>query len=167
MANVDAGVRPLLAPVQRTDRETVDALLRAGADINARSHWWCGGRSVLDECAPELAEFLMERGALLDAHAAARLGMLERLREIVEADPATVGRRGANGQMPLHFASTVAIAEYLLERGAEIEGDVGFCEKVSGRTKSAHAAGSPAPENGSSRECARRESQALGGSGGC
>jgi hypothetical protein len=121
MANVEAGVTPLLAAVQRADRDTIDVLLRAGADINARSHWWCGGRSVLDECAPELAEALMERGALLDAHAAARLGMLERLRELVEADLAVVGRRGENGQMPLHFASTVAIAEYLLERGAEID----------------------------------------------
>jgi ankyrin repeat protein len=120
MANVDAGVTPLLAAVQRADRETIDVLLRAGADINARSHWWSGGRSVLDECAPEVAEFLMERGASLDAHAAARLRMLEKLRELLEADPAAVSRRGANGQLPLHFASTVPIAEYLLERGAEI-----------------------------------------------
>jgi ankyrin repeat protein len=121
MANVDAGVTPLLAAVQRADRETIDVLLRAGADINARSHWWCGGRSVLDECAPELSEFLMERGALLDAHAAARLGMLEKLRELREADPAVVSKKGANGQTPLHLSSSVAIAKYLLERGAEID----------------------------------------------
>jgi len=93
LANVAAGVTPLLAAVQRADRETIEALLQAGADINARSRWWCGGRSVLDECAPELAEFLMERGASLDAHGAARLGMLEKLRELVEADPDVLRRR--------------------------------------------------------------------------
>lgn len=47
--------------------------------------------------------------------------MLEKLREVVEADPDVVGKRGANGQLPLHFASTVAVAQYLLQCGAEID----------------------------------------------
>ena len=76
MANYGAGMQAMLAAVQRTDRATIDVLLAAGADINARSHWWAGGIGVLDECLPELAPFLMERGAMLDAHSAARLGML-------------------------------------------------------------------------------------------
>lgn len=121
MANVEANVTPLLAAVQRADRATIDVLLRAGANINARNYWWCGGRSVLDECAPELVGFLIERGATLDAHSAARLGMLEKLQELVEGDSAVVHKRGANGQMPLHFASTIAVADYLIERGAEID----------------------------------------------
>jgi hypothetical protein len=37
MADYGAGTTPLLAAVQRSDRKTIDLLLRAGADINARS----------------------------------------------------------------------------------------------------------------------------------
>lgn len=121
MARVERGVHALLAAVQRGDRKTFDVLLEAGADINARSRWWAGGIGVLDECAPEMAAFLIERGATVDVHAAARLGMFGRLVGLVTADASVVGSRGHNGQTPLHFASTVEIAEYLLERGADID----------------------------------------------
>jgi hypothetical protein len=58
----------------------IEILLRASADINARTHWWAGGFGVLDDAArpdrdPGLAAFLIERGAIVDAHAAAKLGM--------------------------------------------------------------------------------------------
>jgi len=121
LPNYGAGMQALLAAVQYSDRMIIDVLLKAGADINARSHWWAGGIGVLDECSPELAAFLMERGAALDAHSAARLGLLEKLHEFVAADPAIVGVRGAHGQTPLHFASTVEIAQYLLEHRADID----------------------------------------------
>jgi ankyrin repeat protein len=121
MANYGAGDTPLLAAVQRSDRKTIDVLLRAGAGINARGHSWAGGLSVLDECAQDMAAFLIERGAKLDAHAAARLGMLQELQGLVTADPGVVAARGAHGQTPLHFASTIEIAQYLLEHGAEID----------------------------------------------
>lgn len=121
LADYGAGMHATLAAVQRSDRPTIDVLLAAGADINARSQWWAGGVGVLDECSHEMAAFLIERGAVVDAHAAARLGMLEKLRQIVGADPAAIAVRGANGQMPLHFASTMEIAEALLEYGAAID----------------------------------------------
>src|SRR5215472_13616488 len=121
MADYGGGMQALLAAVQRTDRKTIDVLLQAGADIHARSHWWAGGIGVLDECSPEIAAFLMERGAVVDAHSAARLGMLEKLREIVNADPGIVHARGVDGQTPLHCGSTVEIAEYLLEHAADID----------------------------------------------
>src|SRR5262249_40580460 len=98
-----------------------DEVLRAGADVNARSHSWAGGLSVLDECAHDMAAFLIERGAILDAHAAARLGMFQELQGLVAANPDAVAARGANGQTPLPFAPTIEIAQYLLERGAEID----------------------------------------------
>lgn len=121
MAGYGAGMQAILAAVQRSDRATVDVLLHAGADINARSHMWSGGMGVLDECGPEMAPFLMDRGAVVDAHSAARLGMLDELRELTAAGPAATRARGAYGQTPLHFASTVEIAELLLDRGAEID----------------------------------------------
>src|SRR6516225_514292 len=120
MANYGSGAA-LLAAVQRTDRKTIDVLLQEGADISARSRSWAGGMGVLDECLPELAPFLIERGALVDAHSAARLGKLETLQELVIADPYVVGARGANGQTPLHAASSTEIARYLLDHGAEID----------------------------------------------
>jgi ankyrin repeat protein len=115
------GQQALFAAVQRSDRATIDVLLEAGADIQKRTEWWAGGFGVLDDCDPSLVEFLVERGAVLDAHSAARLGMLPKLRELVAADPGVVHARGGDGQTPLHFASTVEVAEFLLESGAEID----------------------------------------------
>src|SRR6266850_1264737 len=102
-------------------REMLDVLLEAGADINARSRWWAGGFGILDSAKPDLAAYAIERGAIVDAHAAARLGMLARLRELILANPQGVNARGGDGQTPLHFASTIEIAEYLLDQGAEID----------------------------------------------
>ena len=110
---------PVLTRVRT--REMLDVLLEAGADINAKSRWWAGGFGLLHGAAPELAAYAIQRGALVDAHAAARLGLFSRLRELVAADPALVRAPGGDGQTPLHFASTVEIAEFLLEHGADID----------------------------------------------
>jgi ankyrin repeat protein len=121
LANYGGGVTPLLAAVQYTNRGIIDVLLRAGANIQVRGHVWCGGLGVLDECSEDIAAFLIERGAKLDAHSAARLGMLDQLRAFLDADPTAVNARGALGQTPLHFASTIGIAQLLLDRGADID----------------------------------------------
>ncbi|MGA2579496.1 MAG: ankyrin repeat domain-containing protein [Bryobacteraceae bacterium] len=115
------GQQALFAAVQRSDRATIDVLLRAGANIRKRTEWWAGGFGVLDDCDPSMVEFLTERGAVLDAHAASRLGMMAKLREFVAADPGLIHARGGDGQTPLHFASTVEVAEFLLANGAEID----------------------------------------------
>lgn len=115
------GITALYSAVQRSDRETIDVLLEAGASISKRTEWWAGSFGVLDECSPEMVPFLTERGAVIDAHAASRLGMLPILRELIAADPGLVHARGGDGQTPLHFASTVEIADFLLSAGAEID----------------------------------------------
>jgi ankyrin repeat protein len=120
MPGGDFGATVLGPPVQRKNRGMIDLLLRYGADINSRSHWWAGSFGVLDLCDPAFAPFLVERGARVDAHSAARLGMLEQLDALVSADPGLVHARGGDGQTPLHFASTVEIAQYLVARGADI-----------------------------------------------
>jgi ankyrin repeat protein len=112
---------PLLSAVARGDRALIQVLLDAGANINVRSGWWAGGFGVLDSAPPDLAAFLIERGAAVDAHAAARLGMLDRLEALVSADPQVVHARGGDGQRPLHFASNVEVARLLLDRGADID----------------------------------------------
>ena len=102
-------------------REMLEVLLDAGADINARSRWWAGGFGLLDGASPVLAAYAIERGAVVDIHAAARLGLTSKLQELIEADPALVNARGGDGQTPLHFASTIDVANYLLDRGADID----------------------------------------------
>ena len=102
-------------------REMLDLLLAAGADINAKSQWWAGGFGLLHDASPELAAYAIQRGAQVDIHAAARLGLFDKLKDLVAASPDLVHARGGDGQTPLHFASTIEIAEYLLDQGADID----------------------------------------------
>jgi hypothetical protein len=121
LPNYGFGQNALFAAVQRSDRSMIDVLLRAGANIRKRTDWCAGGFGVLDDCDPSLVDFLIQRGAVIDAHAAARLGMLAKLADLVAADQGVVYARGGDGQTPLHFASTVEIAEFLVDHGAEID----------------------------------------------
>src|SRR5262245_4548181 len=84
-------------------REMLDVLLEAGADLNAKSNWWAGGFGLLHQARPELASYAIQRGAFVDIHAAARLGMMDRVRELIASDPALVRARGGDGQTALHF----------------------------------------------------------------
>ncbi len=102
-------------------RELIDALLEMGARIDARSTWWAGSFGVLDNDRHDIAAYLIERGAKVDAHAAARHGMLDKLRALIDANPELVHARGGDGQTPLHVASSVEIAGFLLDRGAAID----------------------------------------------
>jgi ankyrin repeat protein len=115
------GELPLAALVRRKQLAMIDLFLRHGADINGRSHWWAGGFGVLEGCEPEMAPFLIERGAVVGAHAAARLGMLDALGALLAADPSAVHARGGDGQTPLHYASTVDVARLLVARGADVD----------------------------------------------
>ncbi|MEO8032686.1 MAG: ankyrin repeat domain-containing protein [Gemmatimonadota bacterium] len=114
------GATPLIVAVQHANRAMVDVLLDAGADINQRSHWWAGGFHVLED-DHGLADFLIERGAVLDAVAAAKLGRLADLERLVAADPKAVYQRAGDGQTPLHVAASLAIAQFLVEHGAEVD----------------------------------------------
>ena len=102
-------------------RSMLDTLLNAGADINARSQWWAGGFGLLDRATPDLATYAIERGAVIDAHSASRLGLIAKLRELIARDPTLVHARGGDGQTPLHFASTVEIAAFLIDHAAQID----------------------------------------------
>jgi ankyrin repeat protein len=114
------GGTALICAAQHSDREMTEFLLEAGADINGKSHWWAGGFGVLDQ-GGDLVPYLIERGATVDAYAASRLGMLDRLEHLVAADPNAVHTRGGDGQTPLHVARSVEVARFLLDHGAEID----------------------------------------------
>jgi ankyrin repeat protein len=122
-AKIDEPVASFDAPVitRVRNREMLDVLLKAGADINAKSQWWAGGFGLLHGAEPDLATYAIERGAVVDVHAAARLGLTEKLHDLISLDPPLVHALGGDGQTPLHFASTVEIAEYLLDHGANID----------------------------------------------
>ena len=109
------------------NRELIEVLLDAGADIDVKSSWWAGGTSALHHVTGsmlnynrELAEYLIERGATIDAHAAAGLDMFEELAELIRKDPEVVNALGSDGMSPLHFAATPRIAKLLLTHGADI-----------------------------------------------
>ncbi len=109
------------------DHPLVDVLLDIGADIDVKSSWWAGGTSALQHVTGsmlsynrELAEHLIERGATIDAHAAAGLDMLETLEDLIREDPDVVNALGSDSMSPLHFAGTPRIADLLLKHGADI-----------------------------------------------
>ena len=120
MHDAHFGGTALLAAVRTGNRQMAELLLAAGADIDQRSHWWAGGFGVLDGESP-LIDWLVAKGATVDACAAARHGWLDRLRALVTADPAAVRMRGGDGQTPLHVARSVEIARFLLDHGADID----------------------------------------------
>jgi ankyrin repeat protein len=103
------------------DRALLELLLDAGADPNLKSEWQNGPYTVLDRADEPTARFLLSRGAALTANVAARLGWIEALGAMLRADPSLVHTRGGDGQQPLHEAQSVAIAELLLERGADLD----------------------------------------------
>src|SRR5262249_36494789 len=88
-AKINEPLGPFDSPAITNSRSKamLDVLLDAGANLNAKSRWWAGGFGILHSASPELAAYAIERGAIVDVHAAARLGLLDRLRELVEAGP--------------------------------------------------------------------------------
>lgn len=99
----------------------VDVLLKHGADINARSTWWAGGFGILESnMTPAQAAPLIGRGARVTLWAAAGLGLYDELRSMLQADPGAVNARGGDGKTALHCAATIAIAELLLDNGADV-----------------------------------------------
>lgn len=98
----------------------LEVLIAAGADLDLKSEWENGPYTVLDNATEETARFLLARGAKLTPNVAARLGWIDELRQLLGADPALVHARGGDGQQPLHEAATVAIADLLVDRGADV-----------------------------------------------
>jgi hypothetical protein len=116
------GFKSRPASMAKRNLPLLDVLIAHGADLNLKSAWAPGGFGLLEyDITPEEAAPLIARGAIVDVFAAAHLGMFDRLRELVDADPSLVHARGGDGKTALHCARTVAMAEYLIERGADLD----------------------------------------------
>jgi ankyrin repeat protein len=109
------------AHIAAKNRTMLTTLIAAGGDVNMKSDWENGPYTVLDRTSEDTARFLLGHGAKLTPNVAARLGWLDELRTLVNADGALVHAQGGDGQQPLHEARTVAIADFLLDRGAGID----------------------------------------------
>lgn len=87
-------------------RAVVDFLLEAGADIDARdidhrstaAEWMIGVGDDRRESRNELARYLVERGASADIFLAAALGLTDRARAMVAADPSLLRLRTGQGE---------------------------------------------------------------------
>ena len=85
-------------------RRTVDLLLDAGADLDARDidHRSTAAEWMLsddpDEARVELAKYLVERGASADIFLAAALGLTDRARAMLRADPSLLAFRTSQGE---------------------------------------------------------------------
>jgi ankyrin repeat protein len=109
------------AHIAAKNESMLAVLIGAGADLNLKSEWENGPYTVLDNADEATARFLIARGATLTPNVAARLGWFDELRALVQADGSLVHARGGDGQQPLHEAKTVAIADFLLDHGADID----------------------------------------------
>ena len=109
------------AHIAAKNEAMLTALIAAGADVNMKSDWRNGPYTVLDNADEDTARFLLTHGATLTPNVAARLGWFDQLQMLVNAEAALVHARGGDGQQPLHEARTVAIADFLLDRGAGID----------------------------------------------
>ncbi len=72
---------------------------------------------------PSIADFLLSRGATLDAWSAAGLGKTNELAALLRVDPALANARDGLGRTPLHYAtiaSEIDAAKLLIQAGADL-----------------------------------------------
>lgn len=104
------------------DVGVLDALLDGGADIEAPGAVFTGGSAMSDAVVFaqwKAARRLVERGAATALWQAAALGLLDRVKQHVSADPAPPARDITNAFWNACRGGQLAVAEYLLERGAD------------------------------------------------
>lgn len=134
---VDGGTALHLA-VQAGDPELVELLLDLGADLEARN---AAGRTALHDSIEygksEVRRTLIERGAQIDICAAAILGLMERLRELLDREPELVNDRSTD-LSPLGWASygnQAEVARELISRGARMDDGELLCAASVGHVE--------------------------------
>ena len=130
-AGADAGARfagahgetPLHWAASSDDVEVLDALLDAGADLDADGSVIGGGTALADAVAFaqwRAARRLLERGATPNLWQAAALGELRRVQELADAPTGLAQQEITNAFWCACHGGQRDTAEYLLGRGADI-----------------------------------------------
>jgi uncharacterized protein len=115
---------PLHWAASSDDVEVLDALLDGGADIEAPGAVFTGGPPMSDAVVFaqwRAARRLLERGASTTLWQAAALGLLDRVRRACSGEPAPTGAEVTNALWHACRGGQQAVAEYLLERGADLD----------------------------------------------
>jgi uncharacterized protein len=105
------------------DVGVLDALLDGGADIEAPGAVFTGGTPMSDAVVFaqwRAARRLLERGATTTIWQAAALGLLDRVRDFCSAEPAASVEQLTNAFWHACRGGQPRIAEYLLDRGADL-----------------------------------------------
>ena len=114
---------PLHWAASSDDVAVLDALLDAGADIEARGAVIGGGTPMADATAFgqwQAARRLLERGAHTTLWEAAALGLLDRVAGYFEHDPSLSTEDATTAFWAACHGGHRDVAEYLLERGANV-----------------------------------------------
>jgi ankyrin repeat protein len=128
------GWTPLHLAVAEGQAEVVRVLVKAGADLTARTEHARTPLHVALERAPELVPQLREAGAPVDAPAAAYLDDLDQLtRELDGGAPLTDRATGVDLLSWAAKGGAVRTARLLLERGADADGGALHAAAGSGR----------------------------------
>lgn len=134
----ETGGNCLHAAVQGAGPELLRALLACGADVEAKTP---EGRTPLHDAIEfgrtGLQEVLFETGAHVDICAAAILGRMDRVRELLDADPA-LANDDRTRLSPLGWASygnQSEIAEELIRRGARMDDGELLCAASCGHVE--------------------------------
>ncbi len=120
------GWSALHAAIEAGSLEIARTLVEAGADLEARTERERASRTPLHDSIemgqPKITELLLESGAFVDICSAAILGKLDRVRELLDTDPALANDM-SSGLSPLGWASygdQPEIARELIRRGARL-----------------------------------------------
>jgi ankyrin repeat protein len=114
---------PLHWAASSNDIGVIDALLDAGADIEAPGAIFTGGAPMSDAVVFaqwDAARRLLERGAQTTLSQAAALGLTDRVRELCEAQPPPTAKDITNALWHACRGGRRAAAEYLQQRGADM-----------------------------------------------
>ena len=134
----ESGGTCLHVAVQGADPALLRELLGRGADLEAVTR---EGRTPLHDAIEfgrtDLQAVLLEAGAYVDVCAAAILGRLYRVRELIDADPALANDRSTN-LSPLGWAAygnQTEVAEELIRRGARMDDGELLCAASCGHVE--------------------------------
>jgi hypothetical protein len=124
--------------------ESVRLLVEHGAEVNFANPDGSNQalKTAVENGRAEVCAYLLAQGAHPDIHSAAMLGLVQAVREWLEADPLQVERRDGHGRSPLDAATLMdtfrvawpqneahdQVAEWLIAQGARV--DVGHAASL-------------------------------------